>query len=54
MKVTVIITVISALGTIPYGLIKGLIDIEIRGQVETIQATALLRLGRKLRKMLEN
>ena len=36
MKVTVIPTVISALGTILTGLVKGLEDIEIRGQVETI------------------
>ena len=31
MKVTVIPTVIGALGTIPIGLVKGLEDLEIRG-----------------------
>ena len=36
MKVTVIPVVIGALGTIPKGLVKGLKDLEIRGQVETI------------------
>ena len=41
--------VIGALGTITKGLIKGLEDLEIRGQVETIQTTALLRSARILR-----
>ena len=50
MKVTVITIVI---GMIPQGLVKGLEDLEIRGQVETIQTTALLRLARILRKDLE-
>ena len=35
--------VISALETIHKGLIKRLEDLEIRGQVEIIQTTALLR-----------
>ena len=35
MKVTVIPIVIGALCAIPKGLIKGLEDLEIRGQVET-------------------
>ena len=43
MKVTMIPIVIGALGTIPKGLIKGLEDLEIRGQVTTIQITVLLR-----------
>ena len=41
MKVTVIPIVIGAFGTIPKGLIKGPKDIEIRGQVETIETKAL-------------
>ena len=35
--------VIDVLGTIPKGLVKGLEDLEIRGRVETIQITVLLR-----------
>ena len=38
---TVISIIIGVLGTIPIGLIKGLEDLEIRSQVETIQTTAL-------------
>ena len=41
MKVTVIPIITGALGTV-----KGLEDLEIRGQVETIQTTALLRSAR--------
>ena len=40
--------VIGALGTIPKGLVKELGDIEIRGQVETIQTIALLKSARIL------
>ena len=39
MKVIVILIVIGALGTIPKGLVKGLEDLEIRGQVETMETT---------------
>ena len=39
----VIPTVICALESIPKGLMKGLEDLEIRGQVDTIQTSALLR-----------
>ena len=53
MKVMVIPIVIGALGTIPKELVKGLDDLEIRGQVETIQTTALLRSARILRRVLE-
>ena len=42
---------ISALGTITEGLVKGLEDMKIRGQVETIQTTALLRSVRILRRV---
>ena len=43
IKVTIILIVISALGTVTEGLVKGLDDLEIRRLVETIQTTALLR-----------
>ena len=43
MKVTIVPIVIGALGTITKGLLKGLEDLEVGGQVETIQMTALLR-----------
>ena len=43
MKVTVIPFVIGSLGIIPKGLIKVLENLEIRGQMETIQTAALLR-----------
>ena len=39
----VIPIVIGALSTVTKGLVKGQEDLEIRGQVETIQTTALLR-----------
>ena len=45
--------VIGALGTDTEGLKKGLEDLEIRGQVESIQTTALLRSARVLRRVLE-
>ena len=53
MKVTVIPVVVGALGTIPEGLVKGVEDLEIRGQVEIIQTTELLRSTRILNKVLE-
>ena len=43
----------GALGKIPKGLVKGLEDLEIKGQVETIQTTALLRSARIIRKVLK-
>ena len=52
MKVTVTLIVFGALGTITKGLIKRLMDLEIRGWVETIQMTALLRSARILRGLL--
>ena len=52
MKVTVILIVIGTLGTIPNGLIKELVDLKIRGQVETIQTIAL-RSARTLRRVRE-
>ena len=53
MKVTVIPIVIGELGIITKGLVQGLEDLEIRGQVETIQTTALLRSARILRRVRE-
>ena len=53
MKVTVIPIVIGAPGTISKRLVKILEDMEIRGQVETIQTKALLRSASILRRVLE-
>ena len=53
MEVTIIPIVIGAFGTVPKGLLKGLEDLEVGGQVETIQTTALLRTARILRRVLE-
>ena len=53
MKVTIILIVTCALGIIPNGLVKGLKDLEIRGQVESIQNTALLKSAWILRRVLE-
>ena len=53
MKVTVILIVIGALWTTTNGLLKGPEDLEIRGQVETIQISVLLRSARILRWVLE-
>ena len=53
IKVIMIPIVFGALGTIPKGLVKGLEDLGIRGQVETIQTTASLTSARILRRVLE-
>ena len=53
MKVTIVPIVISVLGTITKGLLKGLEDLEVDWQVETIQTTALLRTVRILRRVQE-
>ena len=53
MKVTVIPIVIGALGTVTKGLVLVMEDLEIKGQVENIQTTALSRLTRILRNVLE-
>ena len=45
--------VTGALETIPKELIKGLEDLEIRWQAETIQIAAALRSARILRRVLE-
>ena len=43
MKTTFIPIIIGALGRVTKGLMKGLEDLEIKGRMETIQTTALLR-----------
>ena len=43
MKVTMIPVISGALGTVTKGLVQGLEDLEIKGRMETIQTTALLR-----------
>ena len=53
MKVMIIPMVIGALGTVAKELIQGLEDLEITGQVETIQTTALLRSARIIIRVLE-
>ena len=53
MTVTIIPIVIRAFGTVTKGLLKGLEDLEVGGQVETIQTTALLKTARILRRVLE-
>ena len=50
MKVTIIPIVIDAFGTVTKGLLKGLEDLEVGGQVENIQTTALLKTARILRR----
>ena len=42
MKVTIILIVIGALGTVTKGLVHGLENLEITGRVDTFQTTALL------------
>ena len=53
MKVTFILIVIGLLGTFTKGLLKGLEDLEIRGQGETIQTTTLLSSARILGRVRE-
>ena len=53
MKVTIVPILIGAFDTVSKGLLKGLEDLEIGGQVETIQTTALLKTDRILRRVLE-
>ena len=53
IKVTLIPIVIGALSTVTKGLIQGWEELKIRGRMETIQTTGLLRLARILRRVLE-
>ena len=53
MKVTIVRIVIGDFGTLTKGLLKGLEDLEVGGQVQTIQTTALLTTAIILRRVLE-
>ena len=53
MKVIVIPILLGAHGIVTKGLVQGLQDLEIRGWVETIQITALLRSATILRRVME-
>ena len=53
MKVTIVLIVIGALGTVTKGLLESLEDFEVGGRVKTIQMTALLRTDKILRRVLE-
>ena len=53
MKVTVVSIVIGAFGKVTKGLLKGMEELKVGGQVETIQTIALLRTARILRRVLE-
>ena len=53
MQVTIIPILIGAFGTVTKWLLKGLEELEVGGRVETIQTTALLRMSRILRRVLE-
>ena len=53
MKVTIIPIVIDAFGPVTKGLLKGLEDVEVGRQMETIQTTALLKTARILRRVRE-
>ena len=53
MKVAIILILIGAFGTVTKGLLKGLEDFEVGGRVETMQTTALLRMARILRRVLD-
>ena len=53
MKVMIKPIEIGVFNTVPKGIVQGLEDLEIRGQVETIQTTALLRSAIILRNVQE-
>ena len=53
MKMMFILIVIGALGTVTKGLVQRLEDMEIRVPMATIHTTALLRLARILRRVLD-
>ena len=53
MQVTITPIVIGAFGTVAKWLLKGQNELEVGGRVETIQTTALLRMARILRRILE-
>ena len=51
MKGKIIPIVIGAFGTVTKGLLKRLVDLEIRGQVETIETKKSLKSARILRRV---
>ena len=53
MNVTMIPIVLEVLRKTPKGLSMGLEDLKVRGQVETTQTTALIKLARILRRVQE-
>ena len=53
IKMKVIPLVLIVLGALPKGLERGLEQLEIKERIKTIQTTALLRLARILRRVLE-
>ena len=53
MKVTIVLIVICGFGTVTKGLLKILEDLEVGGRMETIQTTALLKMSRILRRVVE-
>ena len=53
MKVTMIPTVIGTLSTVNKGLVEGLEELEIKGPMETIQSTALMKSSGILKRVLE-
>ena len=54
LKVMVMLIVTRLLEIIPKGLVKELKNLEIRGQIETIQTTVLLRSARLQRRVIDN
>ena len=53
MKVTITPIVIGEFGTVTKGILKGLGELEVGEQVETIRITSMLKTARILRKVLE-
>ena len=53
MKVTVTLIVIGAFDTVTKRLVQGLEDLKIRGRVDSIQSTTILKSARILRRVLE-
>ena len=53
MKLKIAPILIGAIGTITKGLLKGMEDLEVDGQLETIQMTAFLRTASIVRRVLE-
>ena len=54
MMVMIVPIMIGAFGTVSKGILKRLEDLEVGGREETIQTTALLRMTRIPRRVLED